>query len=276
MALTLTTDQRGRVGVPRAKFEDSIGGRAPGPGDSDAARIGESNSTIEAAVPGNAPAATTSPRALHAVDRSRLREPKAADVIGLYLDPPQHAAVFAVDEKTAIQALDRLDPVLPLSPGRAERHGFEYLPPWHAVALRGAEHPDRRGPRPDRAAAHQCGLCRLPRDIVASQPRDARFTSSRTISRPIRRKRSAPSCSSTRTCSCISRRPIRPGSIKSNSGFRRSSATSWRAASLRPSPTWLARFVATSIATTKHRSRSAGAIATRRIELVGTSASTVH
>jgi transposase len=35
-------------------------------------------------------------------------------------------AVFCVDEKTAIQALDRLDPVLPMSPGRAERHGFEY------------------------------------------------------------------------------------------------------------------------------------------------------
>jgi len=53
-------------------------------------------------------------------------ESKAADVIGLYVHPPDHAAVFAVDEKTAIQALDRLDPVLPLSPGRAERHGFEY------------------------------------------------------------------------------------------------------------------------------------------------------
>ena len=53
-------------------------------------------------------------------------ETKAADIIGLYLQPPQHAAVFCVDEKTAIQALDRLDPVLPLSPGRAERHGFEY------------------------------------------------------------------------------------------------------------------------------------------------------
>ena len=52
---------------------------------------------------------------------------KAADVIGLYLNPPQHAAVFSVDEKTAIQALDRKDPVLPLSPGRAERHGFEYF-----------------------------------------------------------------------------------------------------------------------------------------------------
>src|SRR5262249_47200132 len=54
-------------------------------------------------------------------------EPKAADVIGLYLNPPQHAVVFAADEKTAIQALDRLDPVLPLSPGRIERHGFDYF-----------------------------------------------------------------------------------------------------------------------------------------------------
>jgi transposase len=53
-------------------------------------------------------------------------ERKTADIIGLYLDPPRHAAVFCVDEKTAIQALDRRDRVLPLSPGRAERHGFEY------------------------------------------------------------------------------------------------------------------------------------------------------
>ena len=45
-------------------------------------------------------------------------ERKAADVIGLYVDPPQHAAVFCVGEKTAIQALD---PVLPPSPWRAER-----------------------------------------------------------------------------------------------------------------------------------------------------------
>ena len=52
-------------------------------------------------------------------------ERKAADIIGLYLHPPQHA-VFCVDEKSAIQALDHLDPVLPMSPGRAERHGFEY------------------------------------------------------------------------------------------------------------------------------------------------------
>ena len=36
-------------------------------------------------------------------------ESKAADILGLYLHPPQHAAVFCIDEKTAIQALDRLN-----------------------------------------------------------------------------------------------------------------------------------------------------------------------
>src|SRR5438270_8004919 len=38
-------------------------------------------------------------------------EKKAAAILGLYLNPPTHAAVFCVDEKSAIQALDRLDPV---------------------------------------------------------------------------------------------------------------------------------------------------------------------
>ena len=62
----------------------------------------------------------------HMVSNDPDFETKAADVIGLYLDPPAHAAVFCVDEKTAIQALDRKDRMLPLSPGRAQSHGFEY------------------------------------------------------------------------------------------------------------------------------------------------------
>jgi len=63
----------------------------------------------------------------HMVSDDPEFETKAAEIIGLYLQPPAHAAVFCVDEKSAIQALDRLDPVLPLSPGRAESHGFEYF-----------------------------------------------------------------------------------------------------------------------------------------------------
>jgi hypothetical protein len=53
-------------------------------------------------------------------------ETKPADIIGFYLHSPQHAAVFCVDDNAAIQALSRKDSVLTLSPGRAERHGFEY------------------------------------------------------------------------------------------------------------------------------------------------------
>ena len=65
-------------------------------------------------------------RERHMISNDPDFETKAADVIGLYLNPPAHAAVFCVDEKTAIQALDRKDRMLPLSPGRAESHGFEY------------------------------------------------------------------------------------------------------------------------------------------------------
>lgn len=62
----------------------------------------------------------------HMVSNDVDFEAKAAEVIGLYLEPPEHAVVFCVDEKTAIQALDRKDRQLPLSPGRAQSHGFEY------------------------------------------------------------------------------------------------------------------------------------------------------
>jgi transposase len=51
---------------------------------------------------------------------------KVRDVVGLYLDPPQHAAVFCVDEKPQIQALDRTQPLLPMQPGQVERRTHDY------------------------------------------------------------------------------------------------------------------------------------------------------
>jgi transposase len=62
----------------------------------------------------------------HMVSNDPNFEAKAADVIGLYLNPPLHPVVFCLDEKTAIQELHRQDRMLPLSPGRTESHGFEY------------------------------------------------------------------------------------------------------------------------------------------------------
>jgi len=75
----------------------------------------------------------------HRVEHFKLsRDPafvaKLRDVVGLYVHPPERAVVFAVDEKSQIQALDRTQPGLPLKPGRAgtlthdyKRHGTTTL-----------------------------------------------------------------------------------------------------------------------------------------------------
>lgn len=54
-------------------------------------------------------------------------EAKVADVVGLYLNPPAHAVVLSVDEKTQIQALNRTQPLLPLRPGLAARRTHDYV-----------------------------------------------------------------------------------------------------------------------------------------------------
>lgn len=61
-------------------------------------------------------------------------EQKLEDVVGLYLNPPENAVVFCVDEKSSIQALDRTQPGLPMKAGRAgtmthdyKRHGTSTL-----------------------------------------------------------------------------------------------------------------------------------------------------
>jgi transposase len=51
---------------------------------------------------------------------------KLQDVVGLYLNPPDHALVLSVDEKSQIQALDRTQPGLPMKRGRAETMTHDY------------------------------------------------------------------------------------------------------------------------------------------------------
>jgi transposase len=59
---------------------------------------------------------------------------KVEDIVGLYMDPPAHAVVVSIDEKSQIQALDRTQPGLPLKPGKCgtmthdyKRHGTTTL-----------------------------------------------------------------------------------------------------------------------------------------------------
>jgi transposase len=86
--------------------------------------------------------AGVSPSAVHAVWSSHNLQPhrttgwklsldrdfsgKLADVVGLYLNPPDNAVVFSIDEKSQIQALERSQPVQGVQPGRPERRTHDY------------------------------------------------------------------------------------------------------------------------------------------------------
>jgi transposase len=68
----------------------------------------------------------------HKAETSRLStDPffieKVRDVVGLYMSPPDNAIVLCVDEKSQVQALDRTQPLLPTTPGQAERHTHDYV-----------------------------------------------------------------------------------------------------------------------------------------------------
>ena len=52
---------------------------------------------------------------------------KVRDVVGLYMNPPHNAVVFAFDEKSQIQALERAQPILPMDIGQPERRTHNYL-----------------------------------------------------------------------------------------------------------------------------------------------------
>jgi transposase len=52
---------------------------------------------------------------------------KVADIVGLYLDPPTGAVVLSIDEKTQVQALQRTQPLLPVSFGKTEKRTHDYL-----------------------------------------------------------------------------------------------------------------------------------------------------
>lgn len=63
----------------------------------------------------------------HKVSDDPLFVEKLRDVVGLYMNPPEHAVVFCVDEKPQIQALERAQPVLPMDFGMPERQTHNYV-----------------------------------------------------------------------------------------------------------------------------------------------------
>ena len=136
---------------------------------------------------------------------------KVRDVVGLYLNPPDHALVLCIDEKSQIQALDRTQPLLPMRPGQIERrshddarHGTTSLFAALDIAT------GRVIGRCSSATARSNSAASSPRSKPPCRPVSTSTWCS-TITPPTRRRRSGPGWPATRAITCTSRRPALPG-----------------------------------------------------------------
>src|ERR1700757_823321 len=144
---------------------------------------------------------------------------KLHDVVGLYVNPPEHAIVLSVDEKSQIQALDRTQPGLPLKKGRAATMTHDYnatapppcLPPSTCSKARSSD-----------AACRSIGIRNSSafstRSRLKSQSKK-RSTSSSTTMRPINTRRYANGSIAIRGSPSISRPPRHRGSMPSKASL---------------------------------------------------------
>ena len=94
---------------------------------------------------------------------------KVQDVVGLYVDPPEHALVLSVDEKSQIQALDRTQPGLPMKRGRCGTMTHDYKRHGTTTLFAALDVLDGQGHRPVHGAPSASGVHPLPQQ---DQPRD--------------------------------------------------------------------------------------------------------
>jgi transposase-like protein len=135
---------------------------------------------------------------------------KVTDVVGLYLDPPEKAVVLSVDEKSQIQALDRTQTLLPMSPGQIERRTHDYV--RHGTATLFATLDVATGKVTGRCYArhrHQDFL-RFLRLVARAYPRGQIHLVLETTA-PISTPRSRLGCNTTHASICTSPRPALAG-----------------------------------------------------------------
>ena len=175
---------------------------------------------------------------------------KVRDIVGLYLDPPHHALVLCVDEKSQIQALSRTQPVLPMRVGQLERRTHDYT--RHGVTSLFAAL--------DIATGNVLGKCyRRHRSIEFldfSKGSMLRFqpismsTSCWTTMAPTRPRSFAAGCSSDHATICTSHLRTPHGSIRSSAGSHCSPNGKSNAVHIEASKTWKMQFASSSRFTT--------------------------
>ena len=145
---------------------------------------------------------------------------KVRDVVGLYMSPPDHALVLCVDEKSQMQALDRTQPLLPLSPGQAERRSHDYK--RHGTTALFAALDIATGRVFGRCYRRHRALSSAASSMPSTLPCRPISISiwSWTITPPTRRRPSKPGFLDGLAITSTSLPPTPPGSIRSSAGSR--------------------------------------------------------
>src|SRR3954452_14610363 len=95
---------------------------------------------------------------------------KVEDIVGLYMNPPAHAVVVSIDEKSQIQALDRTQPGLPLKPGRCGTMTHDYKRHGTTTLFAALNYPRRHRGGPLYAEAYPSGVHQVPQRRRARRP----------------------------------------------------------------------------------------------------------
>ena len=161
---------------------------------------------------------------------------KLRDVVGLYVDPPEHAVVLSVDEKSQIQALDRTQPGLPMKPGRAGTMTHDYKRNGTTTLFAALNVLDGTIIGRNMKRHRHQEFIRFLNDIEAQVPSERRSTRSSTTTRRTSIRRSALGSPSIPAGPSTSPRPRPPGSMPSKASSPSSPTAASNAASSDPSP----------------------------------------
>ncbi|MPZ91073.1 MAG: IS630 family transposase [Actinobacteria bacterium] len=183
---------------------------------------------------------------------------KAADVCGLYLNPPENAIVYSIDEKSGMQAKSRTNPTKPVIPGLPARQEFEYRRHGTAVLYAALEVHEGGVDGWVADSTRSDNFVAFLSDLVHRTPKGSSCTASWTTCRRIRPRRWRSSWMTTRMCSFTTHRRMLAGSTRSSCFCRSSPGACSAAASSTRSMTWPPSSLPSSTTTTGPRSHSAG------------------
>jgi len=140
---------------------------------------------------------------------------KLKDVVGLYVDPPAHAVVLSIDEKSQIQALDRAQPGLPMKKGRAGTMTHDYKRNGVTTLFAALNVLDGAVIGSNMARYRHQEFIRFLNAVEGKVPPARRSTPSSTITRPTSTPRCASGCSAILAGRSTSRRLPPRGSTRS-------------------------------------------------------------